>query len=92
MSIFEAGMLIGFGVAWPMNIIKSLKSKTAAGKSVVFQWAVLAGYVCGIINKILYSRDLVLVLYIINFLMISVDTALYYRNRALDRQREREGK
>ncbi|MDD4011681.1 MAG: hypothetical protein PHI83_06010 [Sphaerochaetaceae bacterium] len=92
MSIFEAGMLIGFGVAWPMNIIKSLKSKTAAGKSVVFQWAVLAGYVCGIINKILYSRDLVLVLYIINFLMISVDTALYYRNRALDRQRVREGK
>lgn len=87
MSIFEAGMLIGFGVAWPSNIFKSIKSKTAAGKSVVFQWAVLVGYVCGIINKVLYSRDIVLVLYIINFLMISIDTAFYYRNRNLDRKR-----
>ena len=90
MSVFEAGMLIGFGVAWPSNIVKSIKSKTAAGKSVLFQWAVLVGYICGIINKVLYSRDVVLILYIINFLMISIDTALYYRNRDFDRKRVAE--
>ena len=87
MSIFEAGMLLCFGAAWPMNIIKSLRSRTAAGKSVIFQWAILVGYICGITNKLLYSMDIVLVLYILNFTMVAVDTVLIYRNRALDKKR-----
>ena len=87
MSIFEAGMLLCFGAAWPMNIIKSLKSRTAGGKSVIFQWAILVGYICGITNKLLYSMDIVLVLYILNFTMVAVDTVLIYRNRALDKKR-----
>lgn len=90
MSIFEAGMLICFGAAWPMNILKSLRSRTAAGKSVIFQWAILVGYICGITNKILYSRDIVLALYILNFLMVATDTILIYRNRRLDRMRAQQ--
>lgn len=90
MSIFEAGMLLCFGAAWPMNILKSLRSRTAAGKSVLFQWAILIGYICGITNKILYDRDIVLALYILNFLMVATDTILIYRNRALDRKRAAE--
>ena len=90
MSIFEAGMLLCFGAAWPMNIIKSIKSRTAGGKSVIFQWAILVGYICGITNKILYSRDIVLALYILNFLMVATDTILIYRNRRLDRQRAQQ--
>ena len=89
MSIFEIGMLVGFGFAWPSNIYKSLKSRTAAGRSGLFLWAVLFGYVCGIIHKILYSNDFVLYLYILNFVMVSIDTALYFRNRRLDREREK---
>lgn len=88
MSIFEIGMLVCFGLAWPTNIYKSLKSRTAAGRSLTFQWAILAGYICGITHKILYSNDIVLYLYILNFCMVSVDTALYFRNRRLDRERE----
>ena len=91
MSIFEVGMLACFGAAWPMNIWKSLKSRTAAGKSVIFQWAILIGYICGITHKLLYSMDVVLALYILNFLMVSTDTILIYRNRKLDRLRA-EGK
>lgn len=87
MSIFEAGMLICFGAAWPMNIIKSLRSRTAAGKSVIFQWAILVGYICGIINKLLGTTDIVLALYILNFLMVATDTVLIYRNRVLDKKR-----
>jgi hypothetical protein len=87
MSIFEAGMLLCFGAAWPMNIIKSIKSRTAGGKSVIFQWAILVGYICGITNKLLYSMDIVLVLYILNFVMVATDTVLIYRNRALDKKR-----
>ena len=36
MSIFEAGMLLCFGAAWPMNIIKSIKTKSTKGKSLPF--------------------------------------------------------
>lgn len=54
----------------------------------LFQWAILVGYICGITHKLLYSRDLVLYLYILNFAMVAVDTVLYFRNRQLDRQRE----
>jgi hypothetical protein len=82
MSIFEAIMLICFGLAWPVNIYKSLKSRTTKGKSVAFLMAVQVGYVSGIINKILYSRDIVMVLYIINLIMVSIDVGIYFVNRA----------
>lgn len=91
MSIFEIGMLACFGAAWPMNIIKSWRSRTAAGRSVTFQWAILVGYICGITHKLVYSNDIVLYLYILNFIMVSIDTYLYYRNRRLDREREAKG-
>ena len=89
MSIFEMGMLLCFGAAWPLNIYKSLKSRTAAGRSILFQWAIIIGYICGIIHKILYSNNIVLYLYILNLLMVSFDTALYFRNKKLDAQREK---
>ena len=87
MSIFEIGMLACFGAAWPMNIVKSYRSRTAAGRSITFQWAIIIGYVCGITHKILYSNDIVLYLYIINLIMVSIDTALYFRNKRLDMER-----
>ena len=87
MKIFEAGMLLCFGAAWPMNIVKSLRSRTAGGKSVMFQWAILIGYICGITNKLINGVDIVLALYILNFVMVATDTVLIYRNRALDRKR-----
>jgi hypothetical protein len=86
-SIFEAGMLVCFGLSWPVNIYKSIKSRTAAGRSVVFLYLVWAGYLSGIINKLLYHFDLIVWLYVLNLLMVSVDMALYHRNRVLDRKR-----
>jgi hypothetical protein len=88
MSIFEAIMLLCFGAAWPMNIYKSWKARTAAGKSLMFQIAVAVGYISGITHKILYNNDVVLYLYIINFIMLSIDTTLWFRNHKLDLQRE----
>ena len=87
MSIFEMGMLLCFGAAWPLNIYKSLKSRTAAGRSILFQWAIIIVYICGIIHNILYSNNIVLYLYILNLLMVSFDTLLYFRNKKLDQQR-----
>ncbi|MBR5284601.1 MAG: hypothetical protein IKU27_06105 [Clostridia bacterium] len=81
MSIFEAGMLICFGAAWPMNIAKSIKTKSTKGKSLPFLLTILVGYISGITHKILHSQDIVMVLYIINFIMVSIDTGLYFYNK-----------
>lgn len=86
LSIFEAGMMICFGAAWPVNILKSIRSKSTKGKSLMFLFIVNVGYISGMIHKILYSPDIVLALYILNFAMVSVDIALYYKNRALEKR------
>ena len=88
MSVFELGMLICFGVSWPISVVKSYRMKTAKGKSLPFLLAIVIGYVSGITHKLLYSRDIVLVMYVINLCMVSTDLVLYFINRRYDKQRE----
>ncbi len=76
-SAFEAIMLACFGAAWPINIMKTLKNRSAKGKSGLFLLVLMIGYVAGITHKILYSRDIVMVLYCVNLLMVSTDFALF---------------
>ena len=78
-------MLICFGAAWPMNIAKSLKTKSTKGKSLSFLLTIMVGYVSDITHKILYSQDIVMVLYIINLVMVSIDTGLYFYNKSQGR-------
>ena len=84
-QVFETIMLLCFGVSWPFNIAKSLRSRTAKGKSMLFETCVIIGYICGITHKILYSQDIVMVLYIINFVMVAIDTGLYFYNKSQGR-------
>ncbi|NSW89427.1 MAG: hypothetical protein HPY74_01895 [Firmicutes bacterium] len=88
MSIFESIMLICFGAAWPFSIYKSYKSRKNAGKSIVFLFVILTGYIAGILHKFIYSYDAVIFLYILNSIMVVTDVALYYRNRRISRVRE----
>lgn len=90
MSIFEAGMLICFGFAWPMNIYKSWTSRTNGGKSFLFLLIIWIGYLSGIINKVLYHRDIVMWLYVLNMSMVTVDCILFIRNARLDARRKAE--
>jgi hypothetical protein len=83
MSIFEAIMLLCFGVAWPFSIYKSYKTKQIAGKSVVFLYIIFAGYIAGIFHKILFSMNFIIALYILNGMMVLCDILLYYRNKRL---------
>jgi len=88
-EIFETLMLVCFGCSWPLNLAKSIRSKTAKGKSVLFQYAIMLGYVCGILSKFAAGNiNYVLALYFINLAMVAADTCLYYRNRRLDRERD----
>lgn len=81
MSVFEIIMLVCFGAAWPLSIYKSYTSGQNSGKSVVFLFIILAGYISGVIHKVIYSYDIVVFLYILNGIMVSVDIALFFRNR-----------
>ncbi|MBE6969089.1 MAG: hypothetical protein E7442_03070 [Ruminococcaceae bacterium] len=86
MSVFEAGMLICFGFAWPISVIKSYRSRSNGGKSPWFSGVVILGYILGITHKMVYSRDIVMVLYVINLMMITADLLIWFRNRRLERQ------
>jgi hypothetical protein len=81
MSVFEIGMLICFGFAWPAAIHKSIKSKSVEGKSLVFIYVVMIGYCFGIVHKLISNLDFVLVLYVINLLMVVTDLLLYYKHK-----------
>jgi len=76
-SIFEALMLLCFGISWPFSIAKSLKAKSVKGKSPLFLAIVCLGYVSGVIHKVLHNMDLVTVLYAANMLMVAFDLYLY---------------
>lgn len=82
MSPFEVVMLVCFGLAWPFSIYKSATTRQVGSKSLIFLVALLVGYVAGILHKLFFSFDLVIILYALNGTMVSVDIGLYLRNRA----------
>jgi len=85
-DILESGMLVSFGFAWPVTILKTLSCKSTAGKSLPFMLIVLVGYVFGLSAKF-FRGDLnyVALLYFINLLMVLADTLLYFHYRRLER-------
>ena len=88
-EILEAAMVICFGISWPMSIIKSYRSRTNKGKSIIFMSFIMFGYVCGIFSKILSGIiTYVFAFYVLNLIMVGVDCALYIRNAKLDNRRE----
>lgn len=82
--IFEAIMLICFGAAWPFSIRKSWMARTTKGKSLFFLMVLDVGYISGILHKVFWSMDKVLLLYILNFVLVSIDIAIYFRNRKIE--------
>ena len=85
-EIFEALMLIAFGCSWPLNVIKSVKTKSTKGKSLFFLVLIDIGYICGMISKFLNNNFnwnkswWVFAIYVINFIMVSTDMGLYFIN------------
>ena len=99
-DLLEALTIFCFGLSWPISIRKSLVSRTAKGKSLFFEVFLLLGYAFGIIRKCIQlsqfsangtSPDFLFwlsaIFYVLNFIMISIDVCLYFRNTKLDKQR-----
>lgn len=86
-ELFEAIMVVCFGVSWPVSIAKSVRSGSTKGKSLLFLVLIDIGYVFGILGKILnHNITYVFIFYVINFLMVFTDICLFLRNRRRERQ------
>ena len=85
-DLLEALTIFCFGLSWPISIRKSIVSRTAKGKSLFFEVFLLIGYACGIARKIIQivSGSSGFFFYVLNFIEISIDVALYFRNKKLD--------
>lgn len=86
-EVFEAIMVICFGISWPFSVYKSIKSKSTKGKSVIFLSAIIIGYICGIVGKLVGhfvdGADIryPFYFYIFNLLIVSTDFVIYFINR-----------
>lgn len=93
-EILEIIMVVSFGASWPLNVMKSWKARTTKGKSLPFLCLILFGYVAGIASKLVNESYMasfatkwyVLFFYVLNFVMVSVDLAIYIRNYQLDKK------
>ena len=82
-----------FGASWPLNVLKSYRSRTVKGKSLAFLILIDTGYVAGIVSKFanktfmaeIDSKWYVLFFYFLNFAMVLADICLYFRNLKIDR-------
>ena len=84
-NVYEAVMLVCFGTSWPFALLKTIRVKNPTGKSLLFMYLILIGYISGILNKIpgIGHYDHVLWLYVLNMLMVAADLILtqYYMLR-----------
>jgi len=82
-SVFEATMMICFGISWPLSIWKTYKVKNPSGKSIGFLWMVIIGYISGMLSKVVGGKiDWVIGLYALNAAMVGTDLILVYIYRA----------
>ncbi len=86
-GIFETVMLVCFGLSWPLNVIKAYKARTAKGTSLPFILLIISGYIAGITAKLISGQvNYVLVVYLLNLAIVSLNVLVYIRNAALDRK------
>ncbi len=92
-DVLEVIMIVSFGFSWPFNVVKSYKSRTAKGKSILFLCLIFFGYIAGIASKLLNENYMsaisekwyVLFFYCLNLLMVGADILIYFRNKKLDK-------
>lgn len=90
-KILEATMIVLFGISWPFNLLKSIKSKTTKGKSLLFLVLIDLGYIAGITSKFVsptfvWATDWwIFMVYVINFTFVSLDLIMYFVNKSREK-------
>lgn len=93
-ELLEMTMILCFGASWPMNVIKSYRSRTTKGKSLVFLCLIFVGYIAGIFSKFANAAYMaqfaqkwyILFFYFLNLIMVGADLYLYARNKKLEKR------
>ena len=91
-EVLEAAMVICFGISWPLNIQKLIRSRTAKGTSVLFYFFIWIGYIFGLASKAIKAANgietpgYVWFFYILNTVMVSCGIILYLRSKKVERQ------
>ncbi len=84
-QFFEALMLLCFGLSWPVNLVKSIKARTAKNTSLFFIILILTGYIAGITSKLISKTiNYVFCLYVINLVVVSANLVVYFLNKKRD--------
>ena len=87
-SILETVMLVCFGFSWPLNVMKAYRAKTSKGTSLPFILLIITGYIAGISAKLISGQiNYVLIAYILNLTIVSLNVIVYFRNVSLDKKR-----
>lgn len=87
-KVLEALMIVLFGISWPFNLLKSIRSKTTKGKSLLFLCLIDLGYIAGLTSKFfsesfVWSTDWwIFVIYCINFTLVTADLIVYFINKS----------
>jgi len=81
--LLEAAMLICFGIAWPMANLQLLRTRRPDGKSPVFAFIILCGYLIGAAAKLLATTHgaalaPVFWLYLLNAASVSMNLSLQW--------------
>ena len=89
-GIFEVGMMLCFAAAWPFNIARAWRARTAIGSSPWFMVVIEVGYILGMINKVVNDDvNYVFACYVLDFILVRSGLAIFVRNTAIDRSRGR---
>lgn len=87
-KVLEALMIVLFGISWPFNLLKSIRSKTTKGKSLLFLCLIDLGYIAGLTSKFfsdsfVWATDWwIFVIYCINFTLVTADLIVYFINKS----------
>ena len=90
-KVLEAVMIVLFGISWPFNLLKSIKSKSTKGKSLLFLILIDLGYTAGITSKFVSTTFVwatdwwIFMVYVINFIFVSLDMIVYFINRSKEK-------
>ena len=86
-KVLEAAMIILFGISWPFNLIKSIRTGSTKGKSLLFLIFIDVGYIAGITSKFFSTSFVwetdwwIFMIYVINFTFVSADLIMYFVNK-----------
>ena len=92
-EFLEILMIVSFGISWPMNLMKAVRSRTTKGMSLPFYCLIFFGYIAGIISKFVNPAYMaqfsekwyVLIFYFFNLIMVGAIIIVYFRNKGLDK-------